>query len=73
MDYYETALNYEMTATEAMEMDMSREPLWKVHAAAAHLSTMPVTDWADMSRRAMRREALENHFWERKYAGEALA
>lgn len=47
MDYFETALNYEMTATEAMEMDMSR--------------------------RQMRREALENHFWERKYAGEALA
>ena len=33
IDYFETALNYEMTATEA----------------------------------------LENHFWERKYAGEALA
>ena len=72
MNYYDAALNYEMTTDEAMTLDMSREPLWKIRTAAAHLSTLPTTEWKIMAQRQMRQEALEGAFWERKYAGEPL-
>lgn len=73
MSYYDTAAAYEMTTAEAMSLDAAVEPLWKVSAAAAHLSRLDVAPLAVMAARMQRREALEAAFWGRKLAGEGLA
>jgi hypothetical protein len=73
MTYYNDALACEMTEDEAMVMDPTAEPLWRVRAAEALLSGLGAAPWGAMARRMVQRERLAANFWERKYAGEALA
>lgn len=73
MTYYNDALACEMTEDEALTMDPAVEPLWRVRAADALLSCLDVAPWGVMVRRMVQRERLAANFWERKYAGEALA
>ena len=73
MTYYNDALACEMTEDEAMVMDPTVEPLWRVRAAEALLSGLGVAPWGVMARRMVQRERLAANFWERKCAGEALA
>ena len=73
MTYYDAALACEMTEGEALAMDPAVEPLWRVRAAEALLSCLDVAPWGVMARRMVQRERLAANFWERKYAGEALA
>lgn len=73
MTYYDDALACEMTEDEALAMDPAVEPLWRVRAAEALLSCLGVAPWGVMARRMVQRERLAANFWERKYAGEALA
>lgn len=73
MTYYNDALACDITEDEAMAMDPTTEPLWRVRAADALLSCLDVAPWPVMSRRMVQRERLAANFWERKYAGEALA
>lgn len=73
MTYYNDALACDITEVEAMAMNPAVEPLWRVRAADALLSCLDVAPWPVMSRRMVQRERLAANFWERKYAGEALA
>ncbi len=73
MTYYNDALACEMTEGEALAMDPAAEPLWRVRAAEALLSCLDVAPWGVTARRMVQRERLAANFWERKYAGEALA
>lgn len=73
MTYYDAVLACEMTEDEALAMDPAAEPLWRVRAAEALLSCLDVAPWGVMARRMVQRERLAANFWERKYAGEALA
>ena len=73
MTYYNDALACEMTEDEALAMDPAAEPLWRVRAAEALLSCLDVVPWGVMARRMVQRERLAANFWEREYAGEALA
>jgi hypothetical protein len=73
MTYYNDALACEMTEDEALAMDPAAEPLWRVRAAEALLSCLDVAPWGVMARRMVQRERLAANFWEREYAGEALA
>lgn len=73
MTYYSDALACEMTEDEALAMDPAAEPLWRVRAAEALLSCLDVAPWGVMARRMVQRERLAANFWEREYAGEALA
>lgn len=73
MTYYNDALACDITEDEAMAMNPAVEPLWRVRAADALLSCRDVAPWPVMSRRMVQRERLAANFWERKYAGEALA
>lgn len=73
MTYYNDALACEMTEDEALAMDPAAEPLWRVRAAEALLSCLDVAPWGVMARRMVQRERLAANFWERNYAGEALA
>lgn len=73
MTYYNDALACDITEDEAMAMNPAVEPLWRVRAADALLSRLDVAPWPVMSRRMVQRERLAANFWERKYAGEALA
>lgn len=73
MTYYDAALACEMTEDEALAMDPAAEPLWRVRAAEALLSCLDVAPWGVMARRMVQRERLAANFWEREYAGEALA
>lgn len=72
MTYFDAALAYDMTTEDAMTLDAHSEPLWKVNAAAAHLSALDVADYATMVARMRRREELEATFWDRKLLGEEL-
>lgn len=72
MTYFDAALAYDMTTEDAMTLDAHSEPLWKVNAAAAHLSTLDVADYPTMVARMRRRAELEATFWDRKLAGEEL-
>ena len=73
MTYFDAALDYDMTTEDAMTLDAHSEPLWKVNAAVAHLSTLEVADFPTMVARMRRRAALEDAFWGRKNRGEGLA
>nr|DAF05523.1 MAG TPA: hypothetical protein [Caudoviricetes sp.] len=73
MTYYNDALACDITEDEAVAMNPAVEPLWRVRAADALLSCLDVAPWPVMSRRMVQRERLAANFWERKYAGEALA
>lgn len=73
MTYYNDALACDITEDEAMAMNPAAEPLWRVRAADALLSCLDVAPWPVMARRMVQRERLAANFWERKYAGEALA
>lgn len=73
MTHYNDALACDITEDEAMTMNPAVEPLWRVRAADALLSCLDVAPWPVMSRRMVQHERLAANFWERKYAGEALA
>ena len=73
MNYFDAAVAYDMTADDAMMLDAHSEPLWKVRAASAHLSTLDIADYPTMVARMRRREELDRVFWDRSLAGEGLA
>lgn len=73
MTYFDAAIAYEMTTADAMTLDAHVEPLWKVRAASAHLSTLDIADYSTMVARQRRREELDAAFWDRSLAGEGLA
>lgn len=72
MNYFDAALAYDMTTDDAVTLDARVEPLWKVRAASAHLSTLDVADFETMVARQRRREELDAAFWDRKLLGEEL-